>query len=252
MALDTLHVVTFNIHKGFSQLRGRMAVHELRETLRNVAADLVFLQEVQGLSARHAQRHRDWPDQPQYEFLADSLWSEYAYGRNAVYDDGHHGNAILSKFPIARWDNQDVSQSRLESRGLLHCEIAMPGWPHPLHCFNVHLGLLALWRHRQVDLLCQRIQAMVPAEAPMVIAGDFNDWTRRAGLRLRRVLGVTEVFEHTSGRPARSYPAALPLLNLDRIYIRGLTVRLAHAHHGRHSGRLSDHVALSALLVRAA
>ena len=59
-----------------------------------------------------------------------------------------------------------------------------------------------------------------------------------------------EVFEHTSGRPARSFPAALPLFTLDRIYTRGFRVKLAHAHHGRQSARMSDHVALSALLVR--
>lgn len=248
--MESLHVVTFNIHKGFSQLRGRMAIHDLRETLRNVGADLVFLQEVQGMSTSHAQRHRDWPEQPQYEFLADSLWSAFAYGRNAVYDEGHHGNAILSKFPIVHWDNEDISQSRLESRGMLHCEIDVPGWHQKLHCINVHLGLFGLWRQRQIDRVCRRIDAMVPADAPLIIAGDFNDWTGRAGYRLRRGLGVTEVFEQTSGQSARSFPAALPLLNLDRIYIRGLRVKLAHAHHGRHSGRLSDHVALSALLSR--
>ncbi|MFO1318045.1 MAG: endonuclease/exonuclease/phosphatase family protein [Burkholderiales bacterium] len=249
--MDTLHVVTFNIHKGFSQLRGRMAVHELREALRLVGADLVFLQEVQGLSHRHAGRHENWPDQPQYEFLADSLWTDFAYGRNAVYEEGHHGNAILSRFPILRWDNEDISQSRFERRGMLHCEIDVPGWDQPLHCLNLHLGLFALWRHRQIDRVCERILATVPADAPLIIAGDFNDWTRRAGVRLKHLLGLTEVFEHTAGRPARSYPAGLPLLNLDRIYVRGFRVKLAHAHHGRHSGRLSDHVALSALLMRA-
>lgn len=248
--MDSLHVVTFNIHKGFSQLRGRMAVHELRETLHGLGADLVFLQEVQGLSLRHARRHENWPDRPQYEFLADSLWSDFAYGRNAVYDEGHHGNAILSKFPITRWDNEDVSQSRFERRGLLHCEIEVPGWPQPLHCINVHLALLAMWRRRQIERLRERIDRLVPPDAPLIIAGDFNDWTRRTGRGLRLPLGLTEVFEHTSGRPARSFPAVMPLLNLDRIYTRGFRVKLAHAHHGRHSARLSDHVALSALLVR--
>jgi endonuclease/exonuclease/phosphatase family metal-dependent hydrolase len=246
--METLHVVTFNIHKGVSPLRGRMAVHDLREALHGLGADLVFLQEVQGMSRRQARRHHDWPSAPQYEFLADSLWSDYAYGRNAVYEEGHHGNAILSRFPIAAWDNEDISQSRFESRGMLHCEITVPGWQRRLHCINVHLGLIAPWRHRQVARMCARIEAMVPPESPLVVAGDFNDWTRRAAGPLREMLGLTEVFEHTTGRPARSFPAALPLLTLDRIYVRGLRVKLAHAHHGRQSHRLSDHVALSALL----
>jgi endonuclease/exonuclease/phosphatase family metal-dependent hydrolase len=226
-------------------------VHELREKLQSVGAEIVFLQEVQGLSLRQAARHHNWPQQPQYEFLAESLWSDYAYGRNAVYDEGHHGNAILSRFPIARWDNEDISMSRFERRGLLHCEIDIPGWSEPLHCINVHLGLLLVWRRKQVSRLIDRIRRLVPANAPLVVAGDFNDWTWRAGYVLSHSLGLTEVFEHTAGRPARSYPAALPVLHLDRIYVRGFKVSIAHAHRGGRSGRLSDHVALSALLTRA-
>jgi endonuclease/exonuclease/phosphatase family metal-dependent hydrolase len=248
--MQTLHVVTFNIHKGFSQFKRRLTVHELREKLHAIGPDLVFLQEVQGLHARHATEHRDWPALPQHEFLADDLWTEYAYGRNTVHDQGHHGNAILSKFPIVRWDNEDVSMSRLERRGLLHCEIEIPGWSHRVHCLNVHLGLFATWRHRQIDRLVGRIQRLVPADAPLVIAGDFNDWTRTAGRNLARALGVTEVFEQAHGVPARSYPARMPVLHLDRIYVRGFHVKLAHVHRGRRFASLSDHAALSALLQR--
>src|SRR5581483_3632063 len=91
--MSTLQVVTYNIHKGFSQFKRHVSVYELRERLRGLAADIVFLQEVQGSHSRHQQRHRNWPEAPQYEFLADVLWRDFAYGRNAVYDSGHHGNA---------------------------------------------------------------------------------------------------------------------------------------------------------------
>jgi endonuclease/exonuclease/phosphatase family metal-dependent hydrolase len=77
-----------------------MMVHELRDRLRELSADIVFLQEVQGLHLGHAERHPDWPAQPQHEFLAEDVWGNHAYGRNMVYDHGHHGNAILSRFPI--------------------------------------------------------------------------------------------------------------------------------------------------------
>jgi endonuclease/exonuclease/phosphatase family metal-dependent hydrolase len=248
--METLHVVTFNIHKGFSQFQRQLTVHDLREKLHAVGADLVFLQEVQGLHMQHAARHANWPAAPQYEFLADTLWPDFAYGRNAVYDHGHHGNAILSKFPIANWDNEDISMSTLERRGLLHCEIEVPGWSQRLHCINVHLGLFAAWRHRQVERLKERIDRLVPPGAPLVVAGDFNDWTRRAGHRLAHDLRLAEVFEAVHGRPAASFPARLPILNLDRIYIRGFRVKIAHAHRGRSFSKLSDHVCLSALLTR--
>jgi endonuclease/exonuclease/phosphatase family metal-dependent hydrolase len=244
--MDSLHVVTYNIHKGFSQFKRRMSVHDLRERLRKIGADLVFLQEVQGLHEKHAERHADWPAAPQHEFLADSLWSEFSYGRNAVYDSGHHGNAILSKYPIVKSDNLDVSMHRSESRGMLHCEIEIPDWSQRLHCINVHLGLLGRWRKKQIALLNARIEREVPPGAPLIVAGDFNDWRRRAS----SALDVTEVFENTAGLPARSYPAILPFLRLDRIYVRGFSIRIAHAHRGRTWSRVSDHVALSALLDR--
>ena len=48
-----------------------------------------------------------------------------AYGMNAVYDHGHHGNALVSSFPIASSRNQDVSDHAYEARGILHCVVQM-------------------------------------------------------------------------------------------------------------------------------
>jgi endonuclease/exonuclease/phosphatase family metal-dependent hydrolase len=248
--MPNLHVLTCNIHKGFPQFKRRVSLHELKDRLHSVEPDLVFLQEVVGFHARFARRHLDWPIAPQYEFLADSVWRDFAYGRNAVVDDAHHGNAILSKFPIHRWDNEDVSMHRFERRGLLHCEIQVPGWGEKLHAINVHLGLLRIWREKQLEALASRIERLVPHDAPLIIAGDFNDWTRRASEYLMRALDVSEVFETYGRGPARSFPALLPVLQLDRIYVRGFRVKLAHVHRGLHWARFSDHAALSALLTR--
>jgi endonuclease/exonuclease/phosphatase family metal-dependent hydrolase len=247
---NTLEVATYNIHKGFSFFRRRMVIHDVRANLRLLNADLVFLQEVQGGHLRHARRFHNWPAEPQYEFLADSVWPDFAYGRNAVYDEGHHGNAILSRFPIKSWDNQDISGHRFESRGLLHCEIEVPGWPQLLHCVCVHLALTAGHRNAQMRTLQTRIEQLVPPSAPLIIAGDFNDWTRNAQHGLARALNLHEAFESAHGGPARSFPAALPVLQLDRIYVRGFEVRQARVHHGQPWARISDHAALSSTLRR--
>ena len=58
---EKLRVVTMNIHKGLSQFNRRMVIHELREGLRALAPDLVFLQEVQGVNQRHERRFATWP-----------------------------------------------------------------------------------------------------------------------------------------------------------------------------------------------
>ena len=246
--VTALQVATYNIHKGFSHFNRRMTVHELRDQLRLIGADVVFLQEVVGFSARHALRHKEWPDRPQHEFLASQMWSDHAYGKNAVYDDGHHGNAILSRYPIVRFDNTDISTGAHEQRGLLHVEIEVPGWEKNMHCVCVHLGLFARGRRRQVQAVCERIESLVPHGAPLVLAGDFNDWRREASDPLSD-LGVMEVFELTRGRPARTFPARLPLLRLDRIYIRGFDVRHAHVHRVAGWAVASDHAALTASLI---
>jgi endonuclease/exonuclease/phosphatase family metal-dependent hydrolase len=67
-------VATYNIHKGFSHLTRRVVIHELRERLHGLSADVLFLQEVQGVHRRHARRYRNWPVKPQHEFIAGTVW----------------------------------------------------------------------------------------------------------------------------------------------------------------------------------
>lgn len=244
--MTVLHVVTYNIHKGFSHFNRRMVLHELRDRLRELNADIVFLQEVQGENVRDALRHHSYPAQPQHEFLADQIWPHHAYGKNAVYDEGHHGNAVLSRYPIVRWENQDISAHRFESRGLLHCEIELPETGQLLHCICVHFGLSARGRGVQFNALVDRIKQMVPADAPLIIAGDFNDWRNRARSLLAHELQLHEVHEACHGKLALSYPAGMPLLRMDRIYVRGLEIQHSNVHVWK---KISDHAALSTILV---
>jgi endonuclease/exonuclease/phosphatase family metal-dependent hydrolase len=239
-------VATYNIHKGFSQLNRRMVIHELREKLHGLAVDVLFLQEVLGVHRRHAGRYRDWPGKPQHEFIADTVWREVAYARNAVTRHGHHGNAILSRFPIVSQAHQDISAHVFENRGLLHCVIQLRRDLPAMHCINVHLGLFERGRRWQVHALTERIREAVPAEAPLIVAGDFNDWRRKADRTLQDDLGVVEVFTSARGGLARTYPAVLPVFRLDRIYARGLRVVAADIHYAYPLARLSDHAALAA------
>ena len=239
------NIATYNIHKGFSQAR-RMVIHELRDRLHGLPADILFLQEVVGMHERHADRYRDWPGKPQHEFIAGERWQEVCYGKNCVYQHGHHGNAVLSRFPIVQYENVDVSAHAFESRGMLHCVMQVQRGLPPLHCINVHLGLFERGRLWQIGALCERIRESVPAGAALIIAGDFNDWRRKADRMLQEELGVVEVFEAARGRPARTFPSVMPVFRLDRIYARGLRVIAADVHYAYPLARLSDHAALAA------
>ncbi len=259
-----LRIATYNIHKGVSTLGSMPRIHGLKQALASMEADILFLQEVQGRHDKYATRHAAlWPDQGQHQFLAgDSHYA--AYGMNAVYDHGHHGNALLSRFPLVTATNQDVSDHAFEARGILHCVVKTEQCD--VHCYVIHLGLFARSRKRQTEALIDAVEASSPPDAPLIIAGDFNDWTNQLSDSLRARLCVTEVFDQDlpsrgfgtylrmlSGRgvmtkPARTFPAALPWLRLDRIYVRGFKVQAAQVLHGPLWAKLSDHAPIVASL----
>ncbi len=263
-----LRIATYNIHKGVSAFGRKTRIHDLKEAIKLLDADLVFLQEVQGQHDHHAKKHANWPEQAQHEFLAgDSHLS--AYGMNAVYEHGHHGNALLSRLPILQASNHDVSDHAYEQRGILHVQIQLDDVQ--AHCFVIHLGLFAASRRRQIQALIQQIQTHVPHNQPLIIAGDFNDWSQRLSHTLYKELGVIEAFDianhkqnevpsmalkrdalssvktlfQAKSKHARTFPAGLPWLSLDRVYLRGFHVEQAHVLSGKPWSQLSDHVPIA-------
>jgi endonuclease/exonuclease/phosphatase family metal-dependent hydrolase len=236
-------LLTLNIHQGFSALNRRFILSELREAVHDVSAEVLCLQEVLGAHEPLSRRHDGWPSSPHYEFIADTLWPQFAYGRNAVYPEGHHGNAVLSKFPIARYRNHDVSVPRTEQRGMLWCVLDVPGEDRQVHVVCVHLGLRESHRQRQLRALCRLVDSEIPADAPLLVAGDFNDWRQRADAVLGHC-GLGEAFVAMHGRPARTFPARWPLLALDRVYSRNVAVDRVRILSGRPWSHLSDHAPL--------
>jgi endonuclease/exonuclease/phosphatase family metal-dependent hydrolase len=244
-----LRVLTLNLHKGFSAWGRRDVLQQIRAAVHDVGADLVFLQEVLGevpelVGLDGTRRHRS-----QYEFLADSLWAEHAYGRNAVSPRGHHGNALLSRWPIVSWRNLDVSAQRAEARGLLHCCVQIPGWTHRLHAICVHLGLREAERQAQIGQLIQLVDQARMNQEPVLVAGDFNDWRLLGHRRLQRDSALRDVHGHAMGRPVRTFPAQLPLLRLDRIYVDQVQWHAPERLPAQPWAKLSDHQPLLAEVV---
>ncbi len=244
--MQTITVATYNIHKGFSHFNRRVVMHELRERLRELNADIVFLQEVQGQHLLHARRFANYPEGAQHEYIADRRWAFFAYGKNAVYAAGHHGNAMLSHYPILRTLNTDISAHRFERRGLLHCEIELAGLR--VHCLCAHFGLFAKGRRAQTTALIEYVRNEIPSDAAVIIAGDFNDWNNQLSAAISSELNMHDTFQLNGGKVARSFPARLPVFCLDRIYVRGFAVMHSEVHAGAAWQRLSDHAALSATL----
>jgi endonuclease/exonuclease/phosphatase family metal-dependent hydrolase len=244
-SIPHLQILSYNIHKGFS-LDQKFVLQNIKQAIQLTGADFVCLQEVIGEHHKHRSRLKEWPIEPQLEYLADTVWKHFAYGKNAVYEDGHHGNAIMSRFPIRLHENIDISTNRFERRGLLHAALTLKEGTPDLHLISLHLNLFEKSRLWQIEKLCERIDQAVPHDAPLLIAGDFNDWRESASQILEDVLDVQEAFQLTHGRHAKTFPSWLPMLPLDRIYFRGLELQGATILQGEPWNRLSDHAALTA------
>jgi endonuclease/exonuclease/phosphatase family metal-dependent hydrolase len=160
------------------------------------------------------------------------------YRTNAVTRDGEHGNAVLSRWPVMGHRHEDISDHRFEQRGLLHTEVQLAGVG--VHVVVVHLGLVPASRVRQVEQLGRYLEREVDPQAPLLVAGDFNDW----GQRLSRMMADMGLHEHGARTP--TFPARLPLTQLDHVYARGLKPVGTWVPRGRIWHQMSDHLPLVA------
>jgi endonuclease/exonuclease/phosphatase family metal-dependent hydrolase len=236
----TLRVATYNIHKGVRGigLRKRLEIHNLGHAVEQLDADIICLQEVRKLHRRHAATFKHWPEQAQADFLAPDGY-EAVYCTNAVTRHGEHGNAMLSRWPVVAHQHEDMSDHRFEQRGLLHVEVLFDGVA--VHVVVVHLGLIRASRVRQVGQLQRYIAREVPADAPLVVAGDFNDWGSHIGQAME-AMGLMAL----QGKKHPTFPSQVPLVQLDYVYARGLVPTSIHVPTGHIWRRMSDHLPLIA------
>lgn len=237
-----LKILSYNIHKGFTIGNRDFILESIRLALRETDADVLFLQEVLGDHQDKKCKIPDWKTAIQFEYIADQIWPHFAYGKNAVYPEGHHGNAILSKFPIIEWQNHSMSTNRFEQRGLLKTKVMIPELEKEILFANTHLDLTQKGRDIQTDMLIKHME--VENEIPWVLVGDFNDWNKKVSPRIERKLGAKEVFRNLHGKYPPTFPSFLPVLSLDRIFVHKLTPIRAIALKDAHWKNLSDHLPL--------
>ena len=247
---SAMRVVSWNIHKGvrgIGPLRS-LQIHNIAYALQSMDADLICLQEVRAQNRREALRFAHWPQVQQADYLAPEGYHAI-YHSNAVTKHGEHGNALLSRWPVLDVRHEDMSDHRFEQRGLLHSVIDIHG--RHVHVIVVHLGLIGASRVRQVHQLQQFISREVPDHVPLLVAGDFNEW----GQKLHGMMAQHGLHNATGLPGCLTYPASLPLTQLDHVYARGLSrVRqfVPQKEHlagwaGLHNwARLSDHLPLVA------
>jgi len=230
-----LTLVSWNIHSGIGT-DGRFDLPRVAAVLEALSPDITALQEVGDFRGRtDAEAHPEW--------LADRLGLHMAFGPNVVRGGRRYGNAVLTRLPIVRSRNYDLSVADREPRGALRTDLSL-GEGRRLHLFCLHLGLGLGERRQQASLL---LSADILRDAvrrdPTLVCGDFNHWwsTPVRGL-VRRALNDAGTL---LGRTVRTYPSRCPVLRLDRVYVDGGVLPLSlDSDRGSPARRASDHLPL--------
>lgn len=219
---ECLRVATYNLHgcvgRGGVRDAGRIA-----RVISELACDTVGLQEVYAL-----------------ESLARTLGMQAVAGPPYVWHGRHVGNALLTRRPVIAMRHYDYSWGKHEPRTILDVELDVGG--APLRVFVAHFGLHTGERRFQVRKLLQLLRE-TPEHERVVVLGDINEW-----LPLSRPLRW--LHEQLGHSPAeRTFPARLPLLALDRVWVRPRQALLAlEAYRSPLAACASDHLPLRAMV----
>ena len=235
-----MRIVTWNIHGGRGR-DGRCDPGRIAALLSDMKCDAAALQEVGDVN--RAGQESEVADQASW--LGRKLGWFVAYGPNLTLRGHQYGNAILSRFPIAHARNYDLSVPDREPRGCLRADLALPGGGS-LHLFDLHLGLSGGERRRQAAMLFSAdLLRDTALAAPLVVCGDFNMWSPLPGPILRLLRTALRDAAVVARARRATYPAALPLLRLDRAYVdASVDVLAAGVVNDPRTRAASDHLPL--------
>jgi endonuclease/exonuclease/phosphatase family metal-dependent hydrolase len=230
----TLRIATYNIHKGRG-LDGRVRIDRILRVLREIDADVVALQEVVNRRDRAA-------EDDQATYMAEQLGYFCRIAETRKHRLGVLGNVTLSRWKIETSRHIDLSVAGRQPRGALRTDIRVRD--DLLHIFNVHLGTAARERRAQARLIDERLLKAIDVSGQRIVMGDFNDWNH--GLvthTLSTEFHLTDLAAHLPR--TRAYPAVLPFLHLDHVYLdHRLKIEKARFHRNRLSLIASDHLPL--------
>ena len=218
-------VATYNVHRwtGVGTRGGGADPERAAFVISELGADVLALQEV----------IRPFAGEDPLIRLADRLRLHLAFVTTRIHRHGELGNAILSRWPITSASLLDLNFSRIERRTAVAAQFASSAGP--LSLVATHLAIVDRTRHRQVRHLLDHPQL----QGPVLLLGDMNLW--RPNDKATRTLEA-ELPTHSEIDWPASFPAARPVLALDRIYARGAKVLEVRAHQSPAARRASDHL----------
>jgi endonuclease/exonuclease/phosphatase family metal-dependent hydrolase len=227
-----VQVASYNIHRCVG-LDGLCHPERIASVIKEVGADILGLQEVDS-------RVLSLDGINQVEYLARASGLNVVAGPTILGDNGHFGNALLTRFDISSVRHIDLSVPRREPRGALDVDLDCHG--RIVRVIVTHLGPGIAERKKQVARLLDIITTK--HERPTILVGDMNEWLPRA--RSLRSLRVS----FTRSPSLRTFPSRLPVLPLDRIFVWPHEAFLkAKVHMSRLARIASDHLPIKGFIM---
>jgi len=240
----TVTVMSFNIHHG-QGTDGVLDLERIARVIRASGADIAGLQEVD----RNFAQRSNWTDQAAE--LAELFQWHAAYGANIDLDPPgprrpriQYGNAVLSRYPIARRENTHLFRSPgEEQRGLLHVEIDVPDVP--LQVYVTHLDAFS-----ETDRVQQARQVveLVGENCPAVLLGDFNAHPQTPEIGILRATLTDTWTAADGGGSLTTRHADAPTARIDYIFT-SQRVRTAWTRFSTDDPAASDHLPVVSRLV---
>jgi endonuclease/exonuclease/phosphatase family metal-dependent hydrolase len=225
-----LTIASYNIHRCVGQDR-RYDPQRIVSVMEELQADVVAIQEIES---------REHGGLDLLRWLAAQLGYAAIPGPTLLRAHGPYGNAILTKLEVMRIARLDLSLPGREPRGAVDVDLNCDG--RPMHVVATHLGLWPGDRRIQMQRLLEAFKPELADRA--VLMGDLNEWFLWASQirRLQRLFGRTPAL--------RTFPARLPMLPLDRIWVhpRPMLISLK-VHDTPAARRASDHLPLKGILL---
>jgi endonuclease/exonuclease/phosphatase family metal-dependent hydrolase len=223
-----LTIATYNVHQWFGA-DGRRDFDRGIRVIRELKADIIGLQEV-------TVPHHEEPAHME-ERLAASTGMRVVFGPTMLRGDTSFGNVLLHRHNALAIRHHDLPATGREPRGAIEALIDVSR--EDVRIITTHMGLRASERKRQIRYLLRRLDSL--PSGLLCLLGDFNHWLPWAGplSALNRWFGQIPRL--------RTFPASLPLLGLDHIWVRPRE-RLSdiRVHRSGAARVASDHLPLMA------
>jgi len=237
--VPTFRVMTYNAHSCVGT-DGKLEPGRIAEVIARAEPDLVALQELDvGQTRTLGLNQPDW--------LAERLGMLVHFTPARSCNEGHYGNAMLSRHPFSVVSEGNLRRRRDEARAVQWLRVRIDGLE--LSVMNTHLSIHFRERLLQIEqLLGAEWIAKAERHVPLVICGDLNS-SRLSPVYRRLSKDLVDAQRANGALAAATWPSRLPLFRIDHLFTsRSIRVIRCEVRRDALSMVASDHLPLLAEL----